>query len=120
MIYITYRDLKEKDGKVAKQNRRTEGCSKLKIPETRQVHKRLVSTLEHLQVPNSDRARCPDEKASSVGIPHPLQIFYGNLAQLGKKSNSVIRSRTVTGSKIGVMPGQWRMSLYVVIIQNVV
>ena len=28
-------------------------------------------------------------------MPHPLQMFYGNLAQLGKKSNSVIRSRSV-------------------------
>ena len=32
---------------------------------------------------------------SSVGMPHPLHMFYGNLAQLGKKSNSVIRSRSV-------------------------
>ena len=30
-----------------------------------------------------------------VGMPHPLHMFYGNLAQLGKKSNSVIRSRSV-------------------------
>ena len=28
-------------------------------------------------------------------MPHPLNMFYGNLAQLGKKSNSVIRSRSV-------------------------
>ena len=28
-------------------------------------------------------------------MPHPLHMFYGNLAQLGKKSNSVIRSRSV-------------------------
>ena len=34
-------------------------------------------------------------EASSVGMPHPLHMFYGNLAQLGKKSNSVIRSRSV-------------------------
>ena len=40
-------------------NRSTEGCSKLKSPETRQVHERLVSTLEHLQVPKWDRTRCP-------------------------------------------------------------
>ena len=33
---------------------------------------------------------------SSVGMLHPLHMFYGNLAQLGKKSNSVIRSRSVT------------------------
>ena len=45
-------------------------------------------------------------KASSVDMPHPLQMFYGNLSQLGKKSNSVIRSRSVIGSKIGVMPDQ--------------
>ena len=29
-------------------------------------------------------------------MPHPLQMFYGNLSQLGKKSNSVIRSRSVS------------------------
>ena len=52
-------------------------------------------------------------------MPHPLQIFYGKLAQLGKKSNSVIRSRSVTGSKIGVMSDQGRLSLYLVIPQNV-
>ena len=57
---------------------------------------------------------------SSVGMPHPLQMFYGNLAQLGKKSNSVIRSRSVTVSKIGVMTDQWRVSLYMDIIHNVV
>ena len=28
-------------------------------------------------------------------MPHPLHMFYGNLAQLGKKSNLVIRSRSV-------------------------
>ena len=32
---------------------------------------------------------------TSVGMPHPLHMFYGNLVQLGKKSNSVIRSRSV-------------------------
>ena len=46
-----------------------------------------------------------------VGMPHPLQMFYGNLSQLGKKSNSVIISRSVIGSKVGVMPDQWRVSL---------
>ena len=29
-------------------------------------------------------------------MPQPLHMFYGNLAQLGKKSNSEIRSRSVT------------------------
>ena len=48
-----------------------------------------------MQVPKWDRTRCPEEQASSVGMPHPLQIVHGNLTQLGKKSNSVIRSRSV-------------------------
>ena len=60
----------------------------------RQVQERLVSTLEHMQVPKWDRTRCPEEKASSVGIPHPLQMFESR-GQLGKKSKSVIRSRSV-------------------------
>ena len=32
---------------------------------------------------------------SSVGMPQPLHMFNGNLAQLGTKSNLVIRSRSV-------------------------
>ena len=44
-----------------KQNRSTEVCSKLKSPERRQVQERLVSTLEHMQVPKWDRTRCPEE-----------------------------------------------------------
>ena len=46
---------------IAKQKRSTEGCSKFKGPETRQVQERLVSTLEHMQVPKWDRTRCPEE-----------------------------------------------------------
>ena len=36
---------------MGKQKRSTKGCSKFKGPETRQVPERLVSTLEHMQVP---------------------------------------------------------------------
>ena len=45
----------------AKQKRRTEGCSKLKSPETRQVQERLVSTLEHMHVLKRDRTGCSEE-----------------------------------------------------------
>ena len=31
-----------------------------------------------------------------LGMPHPLHMFYRHLIYLGKKSNSVIRSRSVT------------------------
>ena len=44
-----------------KQKRSTEGCSKFKSPGTRQVKERVVSTLEHMQVPKWDRTRCPEE-----------------------------------------------------------
>ena len=72
-----------------KTKRSTEGCSKLKSQETSQVNERLVSTLENTQVPKWDRNRCPKEQAPppppSADMPHPLQMFYGNLTQLGKK-----------------------------------
>ena len=44
----------------SKQKRSTEGCSKFKSPETRQVQERLVSTLEHM-LPKWERTRCPEE-----------------------------------------------------------
>ena len=40
--------------------------------------RRVVSTLEHMQVQKWDT--CPEEKVSSFGMPHLLQMFYGNLA----------------------------------------
>ena len=48
-------------GASIKQKRSTEGYSKFKSPETRQVQERLVSTLEHMQVPKWNRTRCPEE-----------------------------------------------------------
>ena len=48
-------------GEHQRQKRSTEGCSKFKSPETRQVQEKLVSTLEHMQVPKWDRTRCPEE-----------------------------------------------------------
>ena len=77
------------------QKRSTEWCSKFKSPETRQNQERLVSTLEHMQVPKWERTRCPEEKPSSDDMPHPLHMFYGNLELLSEKSNSLIRSRSV-------------------------
>ena len=57
----------------------------------------------------------------SVLCLHAAPIAYvpWKPAQLGKRSNSVIRSRSVM-VKIGVMSYQWRVSLCVVIIQTVV
>ena len=58
----------------------TERSSKLENPETRQVPDRLVLTLEHLQVGQHQVFG----GSSSVGMPHPLQMFYGKLAQLSQ------------------------------------
>ena len=41
----------------------------------------------------------------------PIANVLRNHSQLGKRTNSVIRSRSVIGSKIGVMPDKWRVSL---------
>ena len=43
----------------------------------------------------------PKGVASSVGMPHPLQMFYGNVGQLG--INLVIRPSETAGSKICAM-----------------
>ena len=51
------------------------------------LSKELVSTLQHMQYPWWDRARCPEEYASSVGMPRLLKLFFGNLSQWGKTSN---------------------------------
>ena len=46
----------------------------------------------------------------------PVAIVLWKPRKKGKKSNSVIRSRSVTGSKVGVMSDQLRVSLYMVIL----
>ena len=60
-IHIPRNSENENDRLIESKNRSTEGCSKLKSPETRQVQEILVSTLEHLQAPKWDRTRCPEE-----------------------------------------------------------
>ena len=48
-------------------HRSTEECSKLKSPETRKVQERLVSILEHLQVPKWDTTRFNSYSSSTLG-----------------------------------------------------
>ena len=63
-------------------------CSKFKSPETRQVQDRLVSTLEHMQVPKWDRTRCPEESASPFGMPQDKSSDVATLRQL-QNSNAL-------------------------------
>ena len=48
-----------------------------------------------------------------------VAMFYGNLKKLVIRSKSVIKSSSVISSQIGVMSDQLRVSLYMVMSQNV-
>ena len=49
----------------------------------------------------------------------PVAMFYGNLQNLVIRSKSVLKSSLVISSQIGVMSDQLRVSLYMVMSQNV-
>ena len=49
----------------------------------------------------------------------PVAMFHGNLQNLVKRSKSAIKSSSVISSQIGVMSDQLRVSLYMVMSQNV-
>ena len=49
----------------------------------------------------------------------PVAMFYANLQNLVKRSKSVLKSSSVISSQIGVMSDQLRVSLYMVMSQNV-
>ena len=49
----------------------------------------------------------------------PVAMFYGNLENLVIRSKSVIKSSSAISSQIGVMSDQLRVSLYMVMSQNV-
>ena len=49
----------------------------------------------------------------------PVAMFYGNLQNSVIRSKSVLKSSSVIISQIGVMSDQLRVSLYMVISQNV-
>ena len=49
----------------------------------------------------------------------PVAMFYGNLQNLVISSKSVIKSSAVISSQIGVMSDLLRVSLYMVMSQNV-
>ena len=50
----------------------------------------------------------------------PVAMFYGNLQNLVIMSKSVIKSSSVIRSQTGVISDQLRVSLYMVMSQNVV
>ena len=64
-----------------------------------------------------------DQVSGGVSVPYwlaaPVGIFYGNLQNLVIRSKSVLKSGSVIISQIGVMSDQLRVSLYMVMSQNV-
>ena len=82
------------------QKRSTEGCSKFKSPETRQVQERLVSTLEHMQVPKWDRTRCPE------GVSVPLLACHTH-CRCSLETNSWWKVRFSKNVKAGNTATNW-------------
>ena len=52
-------------------------------------------------------------------LPTPVAMFYGHLQNLVIRSKSVIKSSPVISLQFGVMSYQLRVSLYMVMSQNV-
>ena len=71
-----------------------------------------------MQVPNGQ-----DQVSGGVSVlcwlATPVAMFYGNLQNLVIRSKSVIKSSSVISSQIGVMSDQLRVSLYMVMSQNI-
>ena len=65
----------------------------------------------------------PEQVSGGVSVlcwlAAPVAMFYGNLQNLVIRSKSVIKSSSVISSQIGVMSGQLRVSLYMVMSKNV-
>ena len=78
----------------------------------------MVSTLEQMQVPNGTGPGVRRSKRP-CWLAAPVAMFYGNLQNLVIRSKSVIKSSSVISSQIGVMFYRLRVSLYMVMSQNV-
>ena len=66
-----------------------------------------------------DRTRCPGGVSVLCWLAAPVAMFYGNLQNSVIRSKSVFKSCSVINSQIGVMSDQLRVSLYMVMSQNV-
>ena len=78
----------------------------------------MVSTLEQMQVPNGTGPGVRRSKRPLLAS-RTVSMFYGNLQNWVIMSKSVIKSSSVISSQIGVMSDQLRVSLYMVMSQNV-
>ena len=78
----------------------------------------MVSTLEQMQVPNRTGPGVRRSKRPLYASRTRYNVPW-NLQNLVIRSKSVIKSSSVIRSQIGVMSDQLRVSLYMVMSQNV-
>ena len=107
------------NGVVSKQNRSTEGCSKLKSPENKTCSGEICQNIRTLASPKVQQDQLSERVSVLCWHATPVANVLWKPPAIRKNSNSAIRSGSVTGSKIGVMPDRWMVSLYMVIIPNV-
>ena len=101
--------------------------SKLEVPRdvrnfksvNMKVQEKMVSTLEQMQVPNgtgtSDRrSKCPFFASRACS-----NVLWKSLRNLVIRSKSVIRPSSVIRAQIGKLSDQLRVSLFMVMSQNV-
>ena len=69
--------------------------------------------------PEWDRTRVSGGVSVLCWLAAPVAMFYGNLQNSVIRSRSVLKSSSVINSQIGVMSDQLRVSLYMVMSQNV-
>ena len=102
-----------------KQNRSTEGCSKLKRSVDMTSSGKNGLNIRTNASPKWDRTRCPEELSVLCWLAAPVAMFYGNLQNSVIRSKSVLKSSSVINSQIGVMSDQLRVSLFMVMSKNV-
>ena len=79
----------------------------------------MVSTLEQMQVPNGTRPGVRRSKRPLLASRTRCNVLWKPPKFGNNRSKLVIKSSSVISSQIGVMSDQLRVSLYMVMPQNV-
>ena len=105
-----------------KQNRSTEGCSKFQVRKHDKLRRKWS---QHRNKSKSQMGQ--DQVFGGVivlcWLAAPVVMFHGNLSKFGNKfkiGNFYSRSSSVISAQIGGMSDQLRVSLYMVMSQNVI
>ena len=78
----------------------------------------MVSTLEQMQVPNKTGPGVPRSKRPLLASRTRCKVLW-KPQKVGNKVKSIIKSSSVISSQISELSDQLRMSLYMVMSQNV-